>query len=94
MIDAADENLTRRGLLLEMAFETEGGIPLGQQVRVHRPVRSVTGQAAFPHGFMLKHVRSPLGRMTFQTTLIGRHHGESSTPMRGTLVRVMTVTAV
>ena len=52
------------GLLLEMAFQAQGGVPLAQHLGVHRAMRLMAGRATFANGFMLEHERAALGHVT------------------------------
>src|SRR6266567_168576 len=49
----ADEDLPRRGLLLEMALEAKGLIARHQHALIHRTVRLVAGDAAFTQRLVL-----------------------------------------
>ena len=56
-------NAAGDGLLLKMALQTQGRIPLAKHLGVHRTVRLVAGGATLPDGFVLENERSALGRV-------------------------------
>ena len=69
---SADQNDSRRGLLLEMTPEAEALVPRDQHSRIHRTVWLVTGGAAFAQGFVFEHKRPELCRVTLAAGLVFR----------------------
>ena len=70
VIDIANENPTRLRLLLEMAFQTEGGVPLGQHPLIDGAVRRVTREAAFAHRFMFENKWAALHGVALETGFV------------------------
>ena len=64
VITSTDHDHARCHLLLEMAFQAQGGVPLAQHLGVHRAMRLMAGRATFANGFMLEHERAALGHVT------------------------------
>ena len=63
VIASADEDFSGLSLLLEMAFQTKILVSLREHLVINRPVRIVTGGAAFTNRFVFEHIRSTLGRV-------------------------------
>jgi hypothetical protein len=59
MVSATDHNRASADLL-EVTFQTKGGVAGGEELGVDRTVRGVTDRASFAHGFVFEHVRAPL----------------------------------
>jgi len=76
--------------LLEMALEAEVGITDGEHFGVHAAVGGVAGGAALAHGFVGKHIRPALSRMTFEAIVILRHQHRAAACVNAALVRRMT----
>lgn len=93
MIPAADENLARPGLLLEVAFQAEVGIPLSQHLVVDGAMRVMTGGAAFPDGFVLKDEGPPLGDMALRAGINLGREGRAAALDGRSFVGIMTVAA-
>ena len=70
VVAPADEELARRGLLLEMALEAEGLIAGNQHSLVYRAMHGVASCAAFPQRFVFKHKRSELRRVALAAGLV------------------------
>lgn len=78
VVGAANEKLAA-GHLLEVAFQAEVGVPLGQQFGVDGPMSRVAGRAAFPHGFMLEDKRTALGGMATEAAFVfGEQRGAAA----------------
>jgi hypothetical protein len=92
VIRATDENLAALHLL-EMALETQVGIPGHQHLGIHRAMRAVTRGATFLHRFMLEDKRAVLRRMTFQAGGVLRFQGGAAAEVRRAFVRRMTFEA-
>ena len=88
MIAPANRDFPRRLLLLEMAFQAECLISLGQHAVINRPVRLVAGETAFARGFMFKNKRSPLRGVALEAGLHLRGPGEQAAA-RGRLYGVV-----
>jgi hypothetical protein len=93
MISTADQNLPGRGLLLEMAAETEVLISLNEHLVVDRAVRFVAGGATFANRFVLEHERPALRDMTFGAGIHLRSQGERTGFDRVAFVGVMAIAA-
>ena len=93
MLNAADEQLARAGLLLEMTLQTERLVAFGQQFVVHRSVYRVTGDASLTHRFVFEDERPPLGGMTPDAGLVGAGKGGPHPPNAGSFVRIVTIAA-
>ena len=93
MVLAADENLSRAGLLLEMAPQTEVGISSHEHFLVHRAVDRMTGRAALAHRFVLEDERAALGGVALGAGLVLRHQLCASSFYRRAFVGIMTITA-
>ena len=93
VVTSADEDNSRSGLLLEVAFEAQGGVALHQHLAVDRTVNRVARRAAFAHRLVLENERPALRSVTFAAGLTlhrrRKRPAESSVP----LVRVMTIAA-
>jgi hypothetical protein len=63
---------------LRVTTQAKVGITLGEQFAVHRSVRVVTGDAAFPQGWMLEDERAGLRPMTLRAALVEPGHGQSA----------------
>ena len=61
VVDATDEHL-RAHPTCGVALEAEVGIPDGEHLGIDAPVGVVAGRAPVAHGFVFKHVRTPLRR--------------------------------
>ena len=72
--------------LLKMTFQTQVRVAHCQHFGVDRAVHPVAGGASFPHGFVFKHMRPALGRMTLETTIVLRPERRAAAFMRKTLV--------
>ena len=70
MVGVADENLSWRFLLLEMAFNTKRPIPLGQHALVDRAVRRMANDATFPHSFVFENKGAALRSMALEACFI------------------------
>src|SRR5690349_7086666 len=90
VIRAANEQATGVDLL-EMAFQTEIGVPHGKQLCIHRTVRRVTNRAALTDCFVLENVRPALRFVTTKTTLVLRKHRGTAADMRRPFVGGMTI---
>ena len=89
----ADENGSRRSLLLEMALEAKIGVARDEHLRVHRAVRLVAGRAAFARGFVLEDERSALHRMALETRFVFGGNGSAASNDGRPAVRVVAVNA-
>ena len=92
MIPSANENSSRRGLLLEVALQAKRCVALQQHFLVHRTVDSVAGGAAFANGFVLEHKRSMLRGVALGAIVTLRSHG-CERGRRVSFVRVMAIGA-
>jgi len=76
MIAVANENLAVAGLLLEMAFETQRGVALGEHALVHRAMRRMATDAAFADRLVFEDERAALGGVTLETGfVVAQQHG-------------------
>lgn len=93
MITSADQDLADGCLVLEVAFEAESGIALGEELFVHGTVRLVADEAAFARGFVLVNERPPLLRVAAVTGFVVAHERSAAGDDRMALVRVMAIAA-
>lgn len=93
VIDIADVNCAGSCLLLKMAAQTKRGVTRNQQTGIYASVRVVTGDAAFAHGFMRKHKRPGLRRVTPGANVIKRHELRSTAGNHIALVWIMAIGA-
>lgn len=70
MVNVRDENLTGRGLLLEVALQTKGLVALREHALVDRAVRGVTGDTALAQGFMFENEWTALRGMTLEAGIV------------------------
>ena len=82
MIPPTNQNLTRTGLLLEVALQTQGCIRGFQHLVVHTSVRTVANRAAILSGLMTENIVISLSLMTAHTGITGRCQCHSSTRRR------------
>jgi hypothetical protein len=66
VIGIADENSAGRGLLLEMALQTKGGVALGQHALIDRAVRRVAAHTTLAQRLVFKDERSALRSVTLE----------------------------
>ena len=79
MFLAANKNPPTCRLLLEMAFEAEGRVSLGEHPLVHRSVRRMAADAAFADRFVFENERAALGRVTLETgVVLAQQHGAAA----------------
>jgi hypothetical protein len=93
MIDRANRDPTRRGLVLEVAFQTKDRVSLRQHLLVYGSVRLMAAQAAFPQSLVFEDMRAALGLMALHARLIFRQQGSTPAADRVSPVRLMTSTA-
>ena len=93
MITSADQDLADGCLVLEVAFEAESGIALGEELFVHGTVRLVADEAAFARGFVLVNERPALLRVATVTGFVIAHERRPAGDDRVAFVRVMAITA-
>jgi hypothetical protein len=94
VIAPADEDLSRRGLLLEMALEAESLIARDQHALVYRTVGLVAGRASFAQGFVLEHKWAELDGVAFAAGFVFRHQ-RGATALDGvSFVRLMAIIAM
>lgn len=79
VIDVAEKNCPRLGLLLEMAFQTESLIAFSQHALIDRAMRRMTGGATFAHRFVFENKRSALRRMTLRAGLVRAQKRDATT---------------
>ena len=91
MIAVSDENLAVAGLLLEMAFEAEGRVSLGEHALVHRSVRRMAADAAFADRFVFENEWAALGDMALGASVQFGRERETTALDRIPLVRIMAV---
>src|SRR5450631_1665111 len=91
--EIANEDRTVRGLLLEMAAQTERLDARNQQTRIHAAVWIVAGGAAFPHRFMLEDEGTGLGSMALDADIVLSHEFRSAAFDHVAFVRVVAVGA-
>lgn len=89
-----DEDPSANGLLLEMAFETQGGVALDQHAGVDRPVDRVAGGAALANRLMLEDKGTPLRDMTTATRVMLRGELSSASLDRPSFVRIVAIAAI
>jgi hypothetical protein len=93
MVEATDEDLATRGLLLEMALEAEGGIALGEELGVDRAVGMMTGGAALAHGLVLEDVGAALGGMALVTAFVFGEQRGMAAHDRAPVMRIVAIGA-
>src|SRR5581483_8765440 len=74
MVDVPNKDLARghvRSLDLRMATKAQVGVPLGEQLGVHRTVDGMTNGATFAQGGMLEDKGTSLLAMAFRAGLVG-----------------------
>ena len=70
VVRIADENSAACLLFLEVTFQAQGLVALGEHSRIHRAVRRVAAHATFFQRFMLKHEWSRLRDMALETSFV------------------------
>ena len=93
VVTSANKDNSGCGLLLEVAFEAEGGVALHQHFAVDRAVNRVARRAAFTHRLMLENERPALRGMTLAAGLALHRRRKRSAESRVPLVRVVAVAA-
>jgi hypothetical protein len=93
MVEAADEDLTAGGLLLEMAFEAESCVTLGEEFLVDGSVGEMAGGAAFAHGFVFEDVGATLGGVALEAGIVFGEEGGVTADDGVAFVRVMAIGA-
>lgn len=93
MVTSTNQDPAGTRLLLEVAFQAEIGIPLGEHLGIDGTMRFVTGGAAFPCGFMLENEGTTLGLMATNTGFVAAVGGRCRASQCPALVRMMAVTA-
>jgi hypothetical protein len=91
MILAADQYSSSDSLLLEMAFEAQDMVPLGEHPRVHRSMGLVAGRAALAHGFVFEDERTALRDVALAAGLLLRGKSRAAANDRLALVWVVTI---
>ena len=93
MISSPDKKLPLRGLLLEMAFQTENMIPLHEHSLVNRPVHSMAGRATLAHRLVFEDERPALGDVTAAASLALDGESSPASDDRVTFVGIVAVAA-
>ena len=86
VIRTTDEDASALNLL-EVAFEAEVGVAHGQHPGIDAAMGRMAGGASFAQRLMFKHVRTALGRMTFQTIFFLGEQGGAAAGARASLVQ-------
>src|SRR5947208_324928 len=94
VVTPADEDLSRGGLLLEMALQAKGMIARDQHALVHRTVRLVAGRASFAQGLVFEYKRAELHRVAFAAGLVFRHQRGAAALDGGSFVRLVAIAAM
>jgi hypothetical protein len=82
MIHALDENHSRTGLLLEVAFEAQVRVARSQHLRIYTAVGIVAGDATLLHCLVFEHEWPSLSRMAFEARFIHGGQRRPSAPHR------------
>lgn len=93
VITTADQNRAGRGLLLEMAFQAQRGVALGEHSLIHRPMRLMTGETALAQRLVLKHVRPALHGVALKTGFVRTRQFGAAALDRRSFVRVVAISA-
>ncbi len=93
VVKSPNDDLTRGALFLEMAFEAECRIALGEHAGIDGTVRKVARCATLAHGLMFEHMRPPLSVVALETGFIFRKKAGSATCNRVPPMGVVTIGA-
>ena len=78
-------------MLLEMAFETQDMVPLGEHSRVHRSVWFVARRTALAHRFVFEDKRTALRDVALTAGLLLRGKRSAATNDRLAFMRIVTI---
>jgi hypothetical protein len=93
VVPGAYEYPARTGLLLEVAFETEVGVPFDQHPGVHGPMRLMARGASLANGLVLEDKRASLGRVAPAAGIKLRRQAGPPRDHRVALVRIVAIRA-
>lgn len=93
MVASAYLNSPRRGLLLEVTFETEIGVAFSEQARIHGAVNFMAGGASLPHGLMLEDKGTFLSGVALRASVMFHRQSRAAGNDGGSFVGIMTIAA-